>query len=122
MEKSKNNWYGIEGIEFIYHGEWSDPEICYKNHVINCHDIEDGMWEEYLEYLKENGVHLTEEEMNENFGNYMRRNKEEVYSLFEDMIADDYGKEIVEDSITKVYAPLNVCMYDTEYELKEAAE
>lgn len=36
-----NYWLGIRGIRYINHGEWSDPEIRYKNIVINYYDLED---------------------------------------------------------------------------------
>ena len=26
----KPNYYGIPEVKFIYHGEWSDPELYYK--------------------------------------------------------------------------------------------
>lgn len=34
------NWHGIEGVGYIYHGEWSDPEIEYKGKRFNIHDVE----------------------------------------------------------------------------------
>ena len=40
----KNFWRGVEGVELLWHGEWSDPELRYGNIVANCTYVE-----EYLE-------------------------------------------------------------------------
>ena len=39
---------GVEGSRFIYHGEWSDPEVYYKGYLFNAWDIEDDISEEEL--------------------------------------------------------------------------
>lgn len=33
------NYYGIEDVKFIWHGEWSDPEVSYGNKIINEVDL-----------------------------------------------------------------------------------
>lgn len=43
------NWYGIEGIGFEWRGPWNDPMLHYKGHVFNAHDMQDGLWESYIE-------------------------------------------------------------------------
>lgn len=35
---------GVPGTEFIYHGEWADPEIVYENNVYNYNDVEDVLY------------------------------------------------------------------------------
>ena len=40
---------GIRGVYLINHGEWSDPELRYKNYICNYWDIEDSMFQ----YMKE---------------------------------------------------------------------
>lgn len=42
-------WYGIYGIRFVWHGEWSEPEIIYHRYAMNEHCVEDGMIELYRE-------------------------------------------------------------------------
>ena len=42
-------WLGIRGVYMIWHGQWSDPELKYKNHICNYYDIEDSMFQ----YMKE---------------------------------------------------------------------
>jgi hypothetical protein len=72
--KELPNWYGIADIGFIWHGEWSDPELEYKGKRISCYIVEDTMWERY----KEDGGHNVDL-----FGNYMRENADEVRELIE---------------------------------------
>lgn len=36
---------GIKGIQFVWHGEWSDPEVIIKRKRFNYWDIEEIMWE-----------------------------------------------------------------------------
>ena len=70
------NWYGIEGIKFIWHNTQSDPEIEYKGKRCSCYIVEDTMWENYTtEYGK-----YADEEL---FGEYMRNNADEVKELCE---------------------------------------
>ena len=77
--KEYPNWYGIEGVGFIWHGEWSDPEIEYKGKRINATIVEDTMWERFKEECEADGVTPTEDE----FGLYMEANPEDVYELIE---------------------------------------
>lgn len=72
--KELPNWYGIEDVGFIWHGQWSDPEIEYKSKRINCYIVEDTMWDRF----KEDG--FCDEDL---FGNYMRENADEVRELIE---------------------------------------
>ena len=46
-------FYGIYGIRFIYHGNWSDPEIIWHNKSFNYYDIETPLYETYLEEIHE---------------------------------------------------------------------
>ena len=43
------NWYGIEGIGFEWRGAWNEPLLHYKGRTFyNC-DIQDALWEYYVE-------------------------------------------------------------------------
>ena len=76
VPKELPDWYGIEDIGFVWHGEWADPEVEYKGKRCNCNIIEDAMWERFKEDYP--NAH------NENeFVEYMRNNKDEVYELCE---------------------------------------
>jgi hypothetical protein len=87
--KEYPNWYGIEGIGFIWRGSWSDPEIEYKGHRINSFIVEDTMWERFREDCEELGIDTNEFD----FGIYMREEVEYVYELIELAIESIYGEE-----------------------------
>ena len=77
--KEYPSWYGIEDIGFIWHGEWSDPEIEYKGKRINATIVEDTMWERYREECEELGIDTNLFD----FDAYMGENAESVYELIE---------------------------------------
>ncbi len=57
-------WYGIPDIKFIWHGEWSDPEISYMGYCYNPFSI--GIEEAEWEYLEDElGRQPTDEEFEE---------------------------------------------------------
>lgn len=43
------NWYGIGGIGFEFRDPWSDPILHYKGHRFNGTDIQDALWDMFLE-------------------------------------------------------------------------
>jgi len=80
--KEYPNWYGIEGIGFIWHGSWSDPEIEYKGKRINSHIVEDTMWERFREECDEEGKNA--DDCIDYFDNhYMKEHAEDIYELIE---------------------------------------
>lgn len=68
------NWYGIKGIKFIWHGEWSDPGVVYKGIEVNSTIPEDTMWERWLE---DGG----KEDDDKGFAKYMKAKANEVKEL-----------------------------------------
>ena len=59
---SKDLWRNVPGTRFIWHGEWSDPEIYYNGELLNYNDVEDSLWNYYKEVIcDENGEIPTEE-------------------------------------------------------------
>lgn len=80
--KEYPDWYGIPDIGFIYHGDYSDPEIEYKGKRINSTIVENTMWYDYTH--DEFDRYIPEREFDqEGFSDYMLANKEEVYELIE---------------------------------------
>lgn len=50
---NKPFWYGIPSVQFIPHGEWSDPEIYYRGRLYNAVVAEQEMyaiWRDLIEY------------------------------------------------------------------------
>lgn len=73
IPKEYPNWYGIENIGFIWHNEWSDPEIEYNGRCCSCYVVEDTMWERF----KEEFPNASEDD----FEKYMKDNEDEVIEL-----------------------------------------
>ncbi len=67
-------WMGIRGFRFVWHGEWSDPEIVWHGYAMNIHDVEDAMWDLYREQCKEEGT----EETDEDFVRFCKANVESM--------------------------------------------
>ena len=76
------NWYGIENIGFVWHGEWSDPEVEYAGERINVNIIEDSMWQRWI--YDDDGNFLKEKACDQDgFAQFMKENVNEVYELIE---------------------------------------
>lgn len=63
-------WYGIENIEFLWHGTQADPEIEYKGFRWSTWMIEDALYdgfletdteESYEEYVRDNAVNYLDD-------------------------------------------------------------
>ena len=80
--KELPDWYGISDVGYIWHGEWSDPEIEYKGKRINATIVEDTMWERWIR--DDDGRLIDGRENDEDgFKKFMLDNKDEVYELIE---------------------------------------
>lgn len=47
--KKPENWMGVPHSQFLYHGDWSDPEVYYKGFYLNYWDLIEGPLEVYRE-------------------------------------------------------------------------
>lgn len=54
----KKWFYGIYGIQFVWHGAWSDPEIIWHGKSFNYYDLETPLWEVYREERHERGLEV----------------------------------------------------------------
>jgi hypothetical protein len=72
-------WKYFEEAEFIWNGQWNDPQLRYKGRVYNIHLIEDVLWDRFNEYAEEEGIEPNEE----NYTEYCHINVEEIRELFE---------------------------------------
>lgn len=80
--KELPNWYGIDDIGFVWHNEWSDPEIEYKGKRMNVNIIEDSMWQRWI--YDDDGNFLKEKAYDQDgFAQFMKENVNEVYELIE---------------------------------------
>ena len=58
---SKSTYRGVPGSVYIWHGEWSDPEVLWDGVSLNANDIEDGLWYSYKDDCEERGETPTEQ-------------------------------------------------------------
>lgn len=72
------NYRDAEGIEFVYHGNWSDPELIYDGKSFNYWDIEDALWSMFCEELSEDtgksveNIDLHHEDYEEDFDKFVQ--------------------------------------------------
>jgi len=62
MENNENTYHGIPGTRFIWHGEWSDPEVEYQGKLYNGNSLEDTLWSIYRTECEADGKGPSEEE------------------------------------------------------------
>lgn len=67
-------FYGIKDVEFIWHGEWCDPEIIWKNQSFDYYDLENPLYDMYCE------EHVAE---NMDFKEWLNANIDEVYDILQ---------------------------------------
>ncbi len=57
MENNESGWRGCKKVRMIWHGEWSDPELCFTYEkkgeysflvFANYWTVEDAIWNDYL--------------------------------------------------------------------------
>ena len=72
-------WKYFEKAEFIWRGNYNDPQLKYKGNIINMHIIEDTMWDRFNEYAEEEGLKANEE----NFTTYCLNNQDDIEELLE---------------------------------------
>ena len=81
MPKSRKIDYyrGIRGIQFIWHGTNSDPELSYDGKTVNYWDVEDTLWEQYKDERKMKGLLVTDDE--DLFTKYCHQNADYIKDL-----------------------------------------
>lgn len=75
--KELPNWYGIPDVKFIYHNNWSDPEVFYNGKRYNPVETENTMWINWLYDENGNFVREREDDM-DGFRSYMVNNRDMV--------------------------------------------
>lgn len=63
------NYRGAEGIEFVSHGAWNDPELIYDGKSFNYWDIDNALWDMFCEMIEED-IGTTVYEIEQNMDKY----------------------------------------------------
>ena len=78
-------FYGVPEVEFLWHGEVSDPEVAYKGKVYNYYDLEDDLYDTFKDLMGEKEVD------DDAFAQWVKDNPDYTYSALEDL--DESCKE-----------------------------
>ena len=97
---------GAKGVEFIGHGEWSDPELIYNGYSFNYWDIEDALWNDFLEETGYNDSQSNDPKVEAEFDRYVQ---DRVTDYLDDCIFGGAGTPI-DESLNEA-----VCNYVDTY-------
>lgn len=67
-------WRGCEDIDMIWNGEWGDPDLSYREHIFNYYDIEDALWNDFLEETGYDDSQSGDPQVEKEFDEYVRNN------------------------------------------------
>lgn len=91
-ESLNEEWFrGCEGVEFIWNGTQSDPELEYLEHRFNYWDIEDALWDMFLEETGHNDSESEDPEVEAEFNEFVQ---EHCKDYLDDIVASEYGVEV----------------------------
>ena len=82
----KGNFYGISKVKYIGHGDWADPEVIYKRYSFNYWDVEDALWNAFLDEKEISDYKGNGREFDEEYENWVFNNQEVVHSMVDDWI------------------------------------
>lgn len=84
------NFYGIPGVKYISHGEWSDPEVEYKGYTFNYWDVEDSLYDLFKQEFEpyEDDLYVSKDTGEVlSFEDWLNQNKDLVYGELDDFVA-----------------------------------
>ncbi len=82
----RKKWYrGVEGVEYVFNGEWADPEIVYGGYAINEPTATDGLWGMYRDE--------TGQDSQDGFSAWLRENRELFLSSLDALIEELPGNK-----------------------------
>lgn len=85
QEGVQKKWYcGIEGVTFIWHGEWSNPELGYNGYAINESTATDGLFNEFYDETGKDNL--------DEFAKWLKQNKDLLFDTLNSLI-DAYKEE-----------------------------
>lgn len=77
MKVQKQKWfYEIEGIEFIWNGAQSEPQVKYKEKLFNYYELEDALYSMYDE----------DRDILDNFLVWIKKNEHSATDFLDDLI------------------------------------
>lgn len=81
---------GIKGIEFVWHGEWADPEVIYKNRSFDVWSVQEELEDAYDAYVRDRLIRPYKGGWEE----WAKKNPRSVKALLDDWVYQGVGKPI----------------------------
>ena len=100
------NWCGIEGIEHIWNGAWSDPQIKYNGHIYNEWDVQDYIGDTFNAEMEEEGIDVTDNDWHVRFAEWCKENPETVKALLDDLEPDDFEDNLGKAKVVTIEGPI----------------
>lgn len=86
----RGNWRGCPDIIMVSRNEWDDPDLIYDGLTFNYWDIEDALWDMFLEDTGHKDNESNNPEVEEEFSAYVREN---APAYLDDVIAGGYFED-----------------------------
>lgn len=80
-------YHGCENIDFVHYNEWADPDLIYDGYTFNYWDIEDALWNDFLEFTGHTDDESGKREVENEFDEFAQDNAE---NYLEDCIFGGY--------------------------------
>lgn len=94
MAKRHANWRGCKDIDMVYYNDWADPDLVAtidgQEYVFNYWDIEDALWDTFLEVNDISDSEARGSEWEDKFDEFCQS---EAYSYLEDCLYGGYFEE-----------------------------
>ena len=121
-------FYDIEGIEYIGHGDWADPELAYKGKTYNYYDLEDALYDDFKERVNSGEIVISTEGYEDlprgsketqaeedAFEKFVKDNKDLAYEILD-------GLSPVEENLQESKKSLKESAYDVYQDILERAK
>lgn len=105
---------GAKGVKFIWHGTQSDPELEYKGKRFNYWDIEDALWEDFLEETGHKDSDSGNAEVEKEFDKFVQ---DRAADYLEDVIAGGYFEESCKSKKCKKKIKEYIDEFDSDFEV-----
>ena len=70
------SYRGCKNIEFVWHNTQEDPDLIYRGYTFNYYDIEDALWNDFLELAEHEDSDGGNAETQNEFSSYVQDNAE----------------------------------------------
>ena len=114
-KKLKEGWRGSKEIEMVSHGSWGDPDLVYKGYTFNYWDIEDALWNDFLEDTGHKDSDSNDPAVEDEFDKYVQLN---APGYLDDYIANGAPKNWHREALKRSG---NKKLSESKYQIKEVS-